>query len=207
MRSPAERLDITTTYVPRKSTLTRSYYTIKFELDPLTMSLAYMQFQNQFCASIVIDQLIHDSRGGDTENRRWRTVVRRRVLMRDPHTEEDAHAWIVVSATEFKALEWNRSGEQELRIYIEQPSPAWRHYKLRGVTLWACPCSIDGGDARAAPFAITATDAALVRLLDAEVHLARCFERVAIMRRAHDAAALPSDAFVRTYLSADQRRT
>ena len=194
------RLEATVVFVPRASTSTRSYYTLTFQLDPATMSLAYLQFQNHFCASIVIDQLVAEHGGsGSGASGEWRTVLPRRALMRDPHSEEDAHVWEVVSASDFDSPEWSTSGQpQVLRIFVEQPSPAWRNYKLRGMTLWGC--AIASSAAAAAPPARTPVDAAVHRLLDAELNLARCFQRVAVMRRARDAIALPSDDFVRHHL-------
>jgi|TARA_B110000208_G_scaffold112338_1_gene138391 hypothetical protein len=181
------------TFVKRSATSERSYYDIAFKLDPSAVSLAYLQFQNYFTASIVIDQMLESS------PMVWRTVLPRRALMRDPHSEEDAQAWQVVSASDFDAPTWHTAvGQpQVLRIYIEQPSPAWRQYELRGLTLWGCELP---PAAAAAPTANDPADAALRRLLHAQIRLRRCFERVASLRRAREAIALPSDDFVRHHL-------
>ena len=196
-----QRLSATVVYVPRKSMSVRTHYRVSFTLNPELLSLACIQFQNHFCASIVIDQLVADTSSAEES---WRRVLPRRVLMRDPHSEEDAHIWAVVDASDFVSHDWSSQGEQVLRICIEQPSPTWRHYELRGVTLWAC-FRESADPVRTSPLASTPMHAATMRLLKAELHLARCFQRVATMRRMRNALVPPSDEVVRSHLATCDR--
>lgn len=121
--------------------------------------LAKIVFQNYYCASITVQQLLHnededggggggDSGNGDggegegnDGNGTWTTVLYERQLMASPHYEDDAEGWHTIDV----ARDFNRNYRADrkfapLRFYLAQPSPNWLSFELKHL---ACYAAVD----------------------------------------------------------------
>lgn len=96
----------------------RIYQDITFA-DPVTLSS--LVFRNYYTYSITIKH--RPARGP------WVTLVSDLTLMRSPHFENDAQDWHAVEVSQVPVT--------NLRFYLNQPSPVWRHFGLKDIRCYS----------------------------------------------------------------------
>jgi hypothetical protein len=96
----------------------RIYQDITFA-SPVT--LCSLVFRNYYTYSITIKH--RPARGP------WVTLVGDLKLMRSPHFENDAQDWHAVEVSQVPVT--------NLRFYLNQPSPVWRHFGLKDIRCYS----------------------------------------------------------------------
>eukprot|EP00904_Undaria_pinnatifida_P010842 jgi/Undpi1/6889/HiC_scaffold_21.g09365.m1 len=129
------------------------YFEVSFLDKPQTESsrrLDAIVFRNFYCSHITIKrrrprrqpqldtkldgkQDRGATRSGGIDDDPWVTILRNRPLMEDPHYEDDAQFWHVVTREEFEQEENDAESTEPLRIYVYQPSPLWKTFGLQHV--------------------------------------------------------------------------
>ena len=111
-------------------------------------SITKIVFRNYYCASLVVKQL-HPKKESE-EKSRWRTIVKERKLMVDPHFEDFAQSWHTIHAEEFTDA-YDPKLQTPLRFYISQPSPHWRRFELRELACYRKDTGASPGGELTAP--------------------------------------------------------
>ncbi|CAM9272949.1 unnamed protein product, partial [Sphacelaria rigidula] len=87
-------------------------------------------FRNFYCSHISIKQC---RAGRNAKSDPWVTILRDRALMENPHFEDDAQDWHVISVEEFDQELYDPDSMAPLRVYLYQPSPMWKTISLQHV--------------------------------------------------------------------------
>lgn len=131
----------------KRSRPCKAYYEIDFEHT----GLRFIRFRNFYTAFISIQQFFHTSTDSsnsvsstnkleqqdiqrslssdDSEEGYWETILKRVVLMEQPHFESQAQDWHTIPTSSFSKL-WQPEKLTKLRIFIFQPSPCWLKFEL-----------------------------------------------------------------------------
>lgn len=77
-------------------------------------------FRNFYCSHITIKQRrkLGQATGGEVDDNPWVTVLRDRPLMEDPHYEDDAQYWHVITTKEFDMSAYDAESTSPLRWVI-----------------------------------------------------------------------------------------
>jgi hypothetical protein len=96
---------------------------------PHPPQLRYIVFRNYYCAALTVK---HRPEGSTT----WHTLVHDYTMMQDPHSEDDAQEWhtVVLPRTDHRQA---LLAVSNLRFYLNQPSPNWRHFGLKDIKCYS----------------------------------------------------------------------
>jgi len=111
-----------------------SYMDITF---PPNLNLDYLMFQNHYTGFITVKQVFpkqHQdlSAGRKSDAYLYVTVLKKYKLMQNPHFENEAQNWHIIPTKLFNN-KFIPDELKQLRIYLTQPSPSWKEFKLKHV--------------------------------------------------------------------------
>ena len=113
-------------------------------LERLKPTVDRIEFRNYFVGSVTIKQLQWSPAGataGDDgqpqqqESKTWQTILQSYKLMRSCHCESSATLRHSIPTSLFSPSHYIRDSDAPIRIYLEQPSPTWKTYCLREISV------------------------------------------------------------------------
>eukprot|EP01031_Cornospumella_fuschlensis_P034431 gene34431-41673_t len=99
---------------------------VYFDLDIVDSLPAQfcIKFQNYYCASLVITQLLSNS---------FKPIMRPLRLMENPVFENDSQSWWHVQSADFNS---NFRKDLTMRIFLFQPSSHWAKFEIRNIQIF-----------------------------------------------------------------------